>query len=59
VFDGHVPLAKVGEHEHEAGLEAMVAREFLPDDVEVHHAARVVDHVHGPPSRILSAIYGA
>jgi hypothetical protein len=40
-------------------LEAMVAREFLPDDVEVHHAARVVDHVHGPPSRILSAIYGA
>jgi hypothetical protein len=52
---GEVVLLLEGVDEEEA----MVARELLPDDVEVHHAARVVDHVHGPPSRILSAIYGA
>ena len=48
-LDAHVPVAEVGEHEDEAGLEAVVPRELLPADVEVHLAARVVDHVDDPP----------
>ncbi|KAK1679781.1 hypothetical protein QYE76_040629 [Lolium multiflorum] len=45
-----MPLAKVGEHEHEAGFEVVVAR-TSPSRCGGTSCARVVDHIHNPPKR--------